>query len=72
MPLHLNPCPFCGSPAVALRLERDVGMAGSDAECAFVRCSRCGAMGPRFDDWGEQPQHKAKAKQAWNGRVGAQ
>lgn len=40
--LDLEPCPFCGGKAEALALNPAYGFCG-----AIVKCSQCGARGPR-------------------------
>jgi hypothetical protein len=58
----IQPCPFCSDPDLAL----DEVEAGVWA----VRCSSCGATGPRQEDQASAGVH-TRAIDAWNKRIGA-
>lgn len=64
--MDLLACPFCGSEDLAMVVEGDGGMPGSQVINAYIQCS-CKARGPAFADWGN-PSFKEDAMRAWNKR----
>ena len=58
----INACPFCSDPDVSLDEIEDQVWA--------IRCSSCGATGPRHED-DESGDVHTRAIAAWNKRIGA-
>lgn len=56
------PCPFCGGVGEVCVGEH----AFSDAK---VRCRKCGAEGPLFNDFAKITRNERAAVNAWNERV---
>ena len=56
---NLKPCQFCGGKASQVYLE----------PTSWVVCRKCGAMGAMASDSYEVGDGKAKAIEAWNGRI---
>ena len=62
MPMHLEPCPFCGKRDLKVEGIKPHGLPEYDREYV-VRCSDCNARGPMFCADGEHVVN------AWNTRI---
>jgi Lar family restriction alleviation protein len=72
-PMNDNPlpCPFCGSAAIVVEVQPDIGGPGS----FFVRCVVCFGQGPDRSEWPPEndyavfrERNRAAAIAAWNMR----